>query len=275
MRKYLSVIVTVFIISCNSATSDQPTDQTATNPVVAGIPAPKDIAVNIIGIYPHDTSAFTEGLQFYNGKLYEGTGDYEASALQIEDLKTGKVEKKHTMGSADVFGEGIQVFKGKIYQLTWTNHIVNVYDENNIDKPIKTLQWPNEGWGMTNNGTDLILSDGTSNLYFVNADDFKIKSTLQVVDNLGPVDQINELEYVDGYVYANVWQTDYIIKIDPSNGHVVGKISLPDLIHQYAPALYIEGRTDVLNGIAWDSTTQKMYITGKRWPKLFELTLNN
>jgi glutamine cyclotransferase len=275
MRKYLSVIVIVFIISCNSSTSDQSADQTATNPVVAGIPAPKDITVNIIGIYPHDTSAFTEGLQLHNGKLYEGTGDYEASALQIEDLKTGKVEKKHTMGSADVFGEGIQVFKGKIYQLTWTNHIVNVYDENNINKPIKTLQWPNEGWGMTNNGTDLILSDGTSNLYFVNADDFKIKSTLQVVDNLGPVDQINELEYVDGYVYANIWQTDYIIKIDPSNGHVVGKISLPDLIHQYAPALYVEGRTDVLNGIAWDSTNKKMYITGKRWPKLFELTLNN
>jgi glutaminyl-peptide cyclotransferase len=275
MRKYLSILAAVLIISCNNSTSDQPADQTVTNPAPVGIPAPKDITINIIGIYPHDTSAFTEGLQLYNGKLYEGTGDYEASALQIENLKTGKVEKKHKIGTADIFGEGIQVFKGKIYQLTWTNHIVNVYDQNNIDKPIKTLQWPNEGWGMTNNGTDLILSDGTSTLYFVNADDFKIRSTIQVVDNLGPVDQINELEYVDGYVYANVWQTDYIIKIDPSNGHVVGKISLPDLIHQYAPSQYVEGRTDVLNGIAWDSTAKKMYITGKRWPKIFELTLNN
>jgi glutaminyl-peptide cyclotransferase len=274
MTKYLSILIAVLIISCNSSTTDQSADQTTTV-APSGIPAPKDITVNIIGIYPHDTSAFTEGLQFYNGKLYEGTGDYEASALQIEDPKTGKVEKKHKMGSPDIFGEGIQVFKGKIYQLTWTNHIVNVYDENDIDKPIKTLTWPNEGWGMTNNGTDLILSDGTSNLYFVNADDFKIKSTLQVVDNLGPVDQLNELEYIDGYVYANVWQTDYIVKIDPSNGHIVGKISLPDLIHQYAPAQYVEGRTDVLNGIAWDSANQKIYITGKRWPKVFEVSVNN
>ncbi|HMG83598.1 MAG TPA: glutaminyl-peptide cyclotransferase [Ferruginibacter sp.] len=274
MTKYLSILAAVAIISCNSASNNQPAQQTDTA-AASGIPVPKNITVNIIGMYPHDTSAFTEGLQFHDGKLYEGTGDYQASALQVEDIKTGKVEQKHTMGTANIFGEGIQVFKGKIYQLTWTNHFVNVYDENNIDKPIKTLQWPNEGWGMTNNGTDLIISDGTSNLYFVNPDDFKIISTLQVVDNLGPVDQINELEYIDGYVYANVWQTDYIIKIDPANGHIVGKISLPDLIHQYAPAQYIEGRTDVLNGIAWDSTTQKMYITGKRWPKIFEVTLNN
>jgi glutamine cyclotransferase len=275
MKKYLPAVVAIIIISCNTSTSNQSAEQPVVSTAVSGIPAPKNITANIIGIYPHDTSAFTEGLQLYNGKLYEGTGDYEASALQIEDVKTGKVEKKHKMGSANVFGEGIQVFKGKIYQLTWVNHFVNVYDENNIDKPIKTLQWPNEGWGMTNNGTDLIISDGSSNLYFVNPDDFKIKSTLQVVDNLGPVDQINELEYVDGFVYANVWQTDYIIKIDASNGHVVGKISLPDLLHQYAPGQYVEGRTDVLNGIAWDSANNKMYITGKRWPKVFEVTLNN
>ncbi|HTB51530.1 MAG TPA: glutaminyl-peptide cyclotransferase [Ferruginibacter sp.] len=275
MKKYLPIIAVIVLCSCNNtATDQQPVDNNVA-PVSSGIAAPKDITVNIIGIYPHDTSAFTEGLQLYNGKLYEGTGDYEASALQIEDLKTGKIEKKHKMGSADIFGEGIQVFKGKIYQLTWQNHFVNVYDQNNIDKPIKTLQWPNEGWGMTNNGTDLILSDGTANLYFVNPDNFKIESTIQVVDNLGPVTQINELEYIDGFVFANVWQTDYIIKIDPSNGHVVGKISLPGLIQQYAPNQYVEGRTDVLNGIAWDSTSKKMYITGKRWPKLFEVTVNN
>jgi glutamine cyclotransferase len=275
MNKYLSIALAVLIIGCNTSTSNPSAEQPVINPVTSGIPAPKNITVNVIGIYPHDTSAFTEGLQFYKGKLYEGTGDYDASALQIEDVKTGKVEKKHIMGTPDVFGEGIQAFKGKIYQLTWVNHFVNVYDENNINKPIKTFTWPNEGWGMTNNGTDLIISDGSANLYFVNPDDFKIKNTLQVTDNLGPVNQINELEYVDGFVYANVWQTDYIIKIDASNGHVVGKLNLPDMLHQYAPGQYVEGRTDVLNGIAWDSTTKKMYITGKRWPKMFEVILNN
>src|ERR1700744_1350313 len=146
MKKYFFLAAAVMIISCNNNTTDQPADQTAVTPAASGIPAPKTITANIIGIYPHDTSAFTEGLQFYNGKLYEGTGDYEASALQIEDPTTGKVEKKHKMGTADIFGEGIQVFKGKIYQLTWENHFVNVYDLNNINKPIKTLQWPNQGW---------------------------------------------------------------------------------------------------------------------------------
>ena len=233
------------------------------------------IAYTILAQYPHDTGAYTQGLQLYNGKLYEGTGDFINSSLRITDIKTGKVEKKHMIGTDSIFGEGITIFKGKLYQLTWQSNIVYVYDINNIEKPIKTFKWPYEGWGITNNGTDLIISDGSANLYFVNPDDFKVKSTIVVTDNsTAPIPELNELEYIDGFVYANVYQSDYIVKVDPSSGHVMGKIFFTGFPEQYFSNRIIPGRTDVLNGIAWDSTSKKMYITGKRWPMLFEINLN-
>jgi len=220
--------------------------------------------------YPHDTSAYTEGLQVYDGKFYEGTGMEGESKLQISDIKTGKVLDFRKYPDS-IFGEGIQVFKNKIYQLTWRNHIVYVYDIKNIKTPIKTFNWPYEGWGMTNNGTDLIISDGSSNLYFVNPDSFKIKKTMPVAHEGDLVANLNELEYINGYIYANVWQTNDIVKIDPSNGNVLGKIALTDLKAQYFANQVIPERTDVLNGIAYDSSTKKMYITGKRWPMVFEI----
>ena len=177
------------------------------------------------------------------------------------------------MGSAEIFGEGINIFKGKIYQLTWKNNIVYVYDLNNIDKPVKTFKWQYEGWGITNNGTDLIISDGTANLYFVDAETFRVKSTVAVTEDGVPVDSINELEYIDGFVYANVYGEDFIIKVDPASGHAIGKIDLPGLKEKYFPKEMTE-RTDVLNGIAYDSATKKLFITGKRWPKMFEIILN-
>ncbi len=274
MKKYFVIVGLTFLFACNNNPANSDTTETETTATV-GIAAPKNIAYSIISAYPHDSSSYTQGLELYHGKLYEGSGDFKNSALRIiADIKTGKVEKKHMMGSESIFGEGITIFNGKIYQLTWQSHIVYVYDVNNIDKPIKTFNWASEGWGMTHNNTDLIISDGvTANIYFVDPETFRIKSTLQVTDNAGPVESINELEYIDGYVFANVYLSDYIIKIDPANGHVVGKMSLPGLIGQYAPD-YNPKEGEVLNGIAWDSTTKKMYITGKKWPKLFEVSLN-
>jgi glutamine cyclotransferase len=148
-------------------------------------------------------------------------------SLRITDIKSGKVEHKHMMGTDKIFGEGITIFKDTIYQLTWQNNIVNVYTINNLDKPVKTFTWPYEGWGITHNNTDLIISDGSANLYFVNPADFKLKSSVQVTDNIGPIKLLNELEYIDGYIFANVFESDFIIKIDPANGHVVGRIDLP------------------------------------------------
>jgi len=273
MIKYLLFAVVILLAACNG--NEPKTEETTeTGTPANGLAAPKNISINIIGIYPHDTSAYTQGLEIYKGKLYEGTGDFETSSLRITDIKTGNVEHKHMMGSNKIFGEGITIFKDKIYQLTWQSHIVYVYDINNLDKPIKTFTWPYEGWGITHNATDLIISDGSSNLYFVNPDDFRIRTTVQVTDNAGPVESINELELIDGFVYANVYTQDIIVKIDPANGHVVGKIDLPGLKQQY---FYnqIGPRTDYLNGIAYDSTSKKIYITGKRWPKMFEATINN
>ncbi|MBX2934550.1 MAG: glutaminyl-peptide cyclotransferase [Ferruginibacter sp.] len=268
MSKYLFIAGLFFLAACNNNESNDFVDNS-----VKPVPVPA-INYTIIAAYPHDTSAYTQGLEFHNGKLYEGTGDFETSSLRITDATTGRVEKKHMMGTDSIFGEGITIFKNKVYQLTWESNIVYVYDINNLDKPIKTFKWPYEGWGLTNNGTDLIISDGTSNLYFVNPDDFRLKSTISVSNNSGPVDNINELEYVDGFVYANIYQTDKIIKIDPSSGHIVGVMEFPGMKEKYFADQNIPGRTDVLNGIAYDSTRKSFFITGKRWPKMFEIKLN-
>ena len=271
MKFYIVISALLILSACNDSGTATSTEE-ATKPVT-GITPPQNINFNIIGTYPHDSSAYTQGLEIHGGKLYESTGDYVNSSLRITDTKTGKVLQNHFMGTADIFGEGITIFKDRIYQLTWKNNLVNVYDLSNINKPVKTFTWSYEGWGITHNDTELIVSDGSANLFFVNPEDFKVKSTKQVVDNLGPVDRLNELEYVDGFVYANVYGSDIIIKIDPSNGHVVGVINLPGLIKQYSNG-FTPDENEVLNGIAWDSASKKMYITGKHWPKMFELTLN-
>lgn len=270
MKLFPALFALLLLASCtNNSNENENEGSSSPGTTVSGIPAPQNIALNIIAVYPHDTSAYTQGLEIYQNKMYESTGDFQNSSLRITDIKTGKVEQKHMMGSASIFGEGITVFKDKIYQLTWKNHIVNVYDIKDINKPIQTFTWPYEGWGITHNNTDLIISDGTSNLYFVNSEDFKLKSTVQVRDDVGPIGSINELEYIDGFVYGNIYGDNVIVKIDPSNGHVVGKIFLPGLIQQYSKG-YIPDEEDVLNGIAWDSASKKLYITGKRWPKMFE-----
>jgi len=262
----------LLLASCDPSTStpDDPGGSTAS----IGIPPAKTIAVNIQKQYPHDTSAYTQGLVLHNGKLYEGTGDFENSSLRITDITTGKVIEQFKMGTDKVFGEGITIFNNKIYQLTWQNRVVNVYDVKNIKQVVQTLAWPHEGWGITHNGTDLFISDGTSNLYRVNPTDLKVKTTIQVVDESGPVSYLNELEFIHGHVWANVYQTDMIVKINPENGHVVGRVNLPGLAQQYFPAEIKPDRTDVLNGIAYDSANKKIYFTGKRWPRMFEATFS-
>ena len=269
MKRYFALLTIVLFTACTG--SDKPDHDETVDVKREIVAAPAALNFSISAQYPHDTSSYIQGLQFYKGKLYEGSGDYANSSLRVTDIKTGKVEKKHMMGTEKIFGEGITIFKDKIYQLTWESHDVYVYDIKNIDKPVKTLRWPYAGWGITNNGNELIISDGTSNIYFVD-DSMNVKNTLQVKDNAGFVTYLNELEFIDGFIYANVYLTSSIVKIDPANGHVVGRLVLPDLMKQYAPD-YTPAEGEVLNGIAWDSATKKMYITGKRWPKMFEGTI--
>lgn len=270
MKKYSAIISLIILAACNNPGKGEGEGVTDTS-FVTKTPI---LQYTVMAEYPHDTSAYTQGLEFYNGKLFESTGDYNNSSLRITDYKTGKVEKKHMIGTDKIFGEGITIFKNKIYQLTWESNIVYVYDVNNIDKPIQTFKWPYEGWGLTNNGTDLIISDGTAKLYFVNPDDFRLKSTVGITENGSPVYQINELEYIDGFVFANIYQKDIIVKIDPSSGFVVGKMDFTGIKEKFFADKIVPDRTDVLNGIAYDSATKKFLVTGKRWPKMFELKFN-
>ncbi len=268
MNKYLPLFLIVLFGACTGNDKNPDIDDT-----VKPIPTPV-INYTVIAEYPHDTSAYTQGLEFHNGKLYEGTGDFETSSLRITDGRTGKVEKKHMMGTDSIFGEGITIFNGKIYQLTWESNIVYVYDVNNIDKPIKTFKWPYKGWGLTHNETELITSDGTANLYFVNPEDFKLKRTMSVTEKGSPVMYLNELEMIDGFIFANIYQSDEIVKIDSESGFVIGKMALPGIIQKFAPDYKPKPQDEVLNGIAYDSTKKTLFITGKRWPKMFELKLN-
>ncbi|RYD77802.1 MAG: glutaminyl-peptide cyclotransferase [Sphingobacteriales bacterium] len=270
MKRFFALSILALGISCNN--NSESSDPSITPPV-SGIPAPATIAFSIISEFPHDTSAYTQGLELYKGKMYESTGDWENSTLRITDHKTGKVEQKHSMGTKEIFGEGITILRDTLYQLTWESNVVYVYGVNNINKPIKTFKWPYDGWGITNNGTDLIISDGSSNIYFVNPADFTIKNTLAVQSNKGPIDNINELEYVGGVIYANIYQTNAIIKIDPESGHVKGILNFPANFEATEKANN-PGRADVLNGIAYDSTNKSFYLTGKRWSKMFEVKMN-
>ena len=275
IRKFLAGATLLFLFSCNNSSSPS-YDNSLPAPKVNNIPPPADIMYKVDAVYPHDPKAYTQGLEFYKGKLYEGTGEWGTSNLRIVDIKTGQIEKNYLIPDTSIFGEGITIFKNKIYQLTWQNHKIFVYNLNDISHPITTLTWNRQGWGATNDGTNIIISDGSSHLYFVQPDEnkkeMKINKILTVADNTGEVDSLNELELINGYIYANRWLTNDIVKIDTANGYVVGRMDLTGLLQQYDPGVQVSGDA-VLNGIAYDSTTKKLYITGKDWPKMFEMQL--
>ena len=277
LKNLFTIILLFLAASCNNGSSN---NEEIDNSIVteSNLPTPQPITFSVDSVYPHDKAAFTQGLQFYNGKLYEGTGEPNQSSLRIVDIKSGIPEKKYTIPDPKIFGEGVTIFNNKIYQLTWQNNKVFVYNINNIYKPVETLNWKYEGWGITNDGKNLIISDGSDKLYYVLPNEvtkeMKTLKILSVADNRGIVDSLNELEYINGYIYANRWYTNEIVKIDTANGHVVGKLNMTGLLQQYAPD-YRSNEADVLNGIAFDSTTKKLYVTGKNWPKMFQIRLNN
>ena len=221
----------------------------------------------IINTYPHDRKAFTQGLVFEKGVLYEGTGLYGESGLRKAALESGEVLQTHRLPD-QFFGEGITIYDNKIIQLTWKSKIGFVYDKDSFQL-LKTFEYPTEGWGITHDGRQLIMSDGTATLYFLNPETFKETDRIEVSDPAGPVVHLNELEFIQGEIYANVWQTDCIAKIDPATGSVKGWILLTGLLNfqDYAQSV------DVLNGIAYDNETDRIFVTGKLWPKLFEIKI--
>ena len=217
-----------------------------------------------INAYPHDPQAFTQGLLFKDGFLYEGTGLNGRSSLRRTMLETGKVMKVHNLPQ-EFFGEGITVHGDKIIQLTWKTRIGFVYDKDSF-KLLKTFSYPTEGWGITNDGKQLIMSDGTAYLYFLDPETFKETGRVEVLDGNTPVTRLNELEYVRGEVFANVWLTDRIVKIDPRTGKVKGWIDLEGL-----SPIKDGDKMKALNGIAYDAKDDRLFVTGKLWPKLYEI----
>jgi glutaminyl-peptide cyclotransferase len=218
----------------------------------------------IIHTYPHDAGAFTQGLVYYDGFLYEGTGLNGKSSIRKVELSTGKVLQKADL-LAGYFGEGITLWKDKLIELTWQTKIGFVYDRVSF-KQLRTFNYNREGWGLTHDGKRLIMSDGSATLYFWDPETFKEIDHLDVVDNGSPVTFLNELEYIHDEIYANVWQTDRIARISPKTGHVLAWIDLSDVL---PPAE--RSRDNVLNGIAYDAKQNRLFITGKNWPKLFEI----
>jgi glutaminyl-peptide cyclotransferase len=221
----------------------------------------------IINVWPHDPDAFTQGLEFHDGKLFESTGQEGKSSLRSVDPETGRVLKKVDVPSP-FFAEGITLLNGKIYQLTWQHQLGFIYDSENFQKTGQ-FAYQGEGWGLTNDGHSLILSDGTNRLRFLDPDSFKVTKTIAVVDGKTPINEINELEYVRGEIYANIWHSDKIVIISPQTGRVAGWIDLTGLL----PPNDVHDDEAVLNGIAYDEQTARLFVTGKLWPKLFEIKI--
>ncbi|MGB6353384.1 MAG: glutaminyl-peptide cyclotransferase [Steroidobacteraceae bacterium] len=222
----------------------------------------------ITHVYPHDPTAFTEGLFYLNGFLYESTGLEQHSSIRKVRIKTGEVLQKIDI-PAQYFGEGIVNWQGHLISLTWKSQVGFVYDLKTF-KLQRQFTYPGEGWALTRNDKQIIMSDGTPELRFLNPETLAETGTVQVTLEGKPLRNVNELEWVQGEIYANVWQTNWIVRIEPHSGRVVGLINLSGLLK---PSDIVEGQTDVLNGIAYDAKDDRLFVTGKNWPKLFEIRL--
>ena len=227
--------------------------------------ASADDSYRVLDAYPHDEQAFTQGLVFVDGHLYESTGLKGHSSLREEDLETGRILKFQEVPSND-FGEGLTNWGNTLIQLTWQAHTAFVYDRATFHL-LRTFQYQGEGWGLTQDGKNLILSDGTATLRFLDPATFREVRRIVVKDRGAPVTQLNELEFIHGQIYANIWHSNRIARISPASGQVLGWINLAGLL----PAGLLSNPEAVLNGIAYDTAHDRLFVTGKLWPKLFEI----
>ncbi|MEO8260752.1 MAG: glutaminyl-peptide cyclotransferase [Acidobacteriota bacterium] len=217
--------------------------------------------------YPHDATAFTQGLEYLGGDLYESTGLNGRSSIRKVKLETGKVLRQRAI-SPDHFGEGFTIWKSALIELTWQSQIAFVYDRDTF-APRRMFSYTGEGWGLTHDATSLIMSDGTADLRFLDPETFRERRRVTVTDGGRPVARLNELEYVNGQVFANIWTTDDIVRIDPVSGRVLGRIDLRGLLADSPTP------SDVLNGIAYDQSGDRLFVTGKLWPRLFEIKIRS
>ena len=281
MKRTLALLTSALLVllyACNENSQNVAEDSSSSSTQIA---EPAQLTYTVLNAYPHDTAAFIQGLEVFKGGFLESTGLFKRSTLRTVDIKSGKASKMIKNDDA-IFAEGITVFNDTIYQLSWENHKVFLYAAKDLSK-IGELPWSNEGWGITHDDKQLIISDGSDKLYFVQPGTLKLNKVISVSDNLGAVNNLNELEMVNGFVYANRWQYDYILKIDPTTGFVVGRLNMQDFLKRNSKKdlsyLTQKGSTAeesgaVLNGIAYDKEKNIFYITGKLWPEVFEVKVD-
>lgn len=264
------VILLAIVLLAFGCTSPAAPDGRSSSGATSGMTFPPSVVrytYDLLNVYPHDEGAFTQGLAFADGILYEGTGRRGESSLRAVELQTGDNLKRVSLPD-EYFGEGISVWDNTIVQLTWKSGVGLVYDRHEF-RQIDEFTYDTEGWGITYDGERLIMSDGTSRLHFLDPATYSVEEVVEVTDGDSPVTRLNELEYINGLVFANVWKTDRIALIAPTDGRVVGWLDLAGLLEsqQAAPG------ADVLNGIAYDSENDRLFVTGKLWPWLFEIRI--
>ncbi|CAA9401231.1 MAG: Glutamine cyclotransferase [uncultured Pyrinomonadaceae bacterium] len=283
MRFFLLITFAVFAASCkNNTSANRPnvnnnSAANANKTVAAPAPAADKIPVytyEIVNTFKHDPKAFTQGLVYENGFLYESTGQTGESTLRKVELESGKVLQKHDVDD-DIFAEGMTILNGKIYQITWQDGVCFVYDLKNF-KLLEELKYNGEGWGLTNDGTNLIMSDGTHIIKFLDPQTLKTVRALPVFQETGkPLFKINELEYVKGEIWANIWHSEeigkpnHIARIDPNSGKLLGWINLQGI----SPDDVARDEENTLNGIAYDAGGDRIFVTGKNWKNLFEIKI--
>ncbi len=258
IQPYAYLLAGTILISSCTPTKDQ---KAAVDPL--------EINYVIRSVWPHDTEAFTQGLLIHKGELYESTGQNGSSWIGIVDINTGVATKKVTLDER-YFGEGIAILNNKIYQLTYTTKVGFVYSLPDFKK-LKEWTYESQGWGLTHDNVNLIMSDGSNKLHYLDTTTQQIIKSVAVTDEQGAVKNLNELEFIEGYIYANVWQTNKIVKIDPATGKVVGRFDLSALANDARKA---SPQVDVLNGIAWHPDTRSFLVTGKHWPHVYILKID-
>lgn len=261
----------LFIIACNPEKPIEKNSKTIEQAMPSKIV--ETINFSVVNKYPHDVNSFTEGFLFHDNKLFESTGSPEnipqtKSLFGSVDLATGKIDVKAELDKRFYFGEGIVFINDKVCQLTYTNQTGFVYDAKTFKKMNQFTYANKEGWGMTTDGKSIIMSDGTNELTYLNPNDFSVIKKMAVTQNNYALDYLNELEYINGFIYANVWMTHYIVKIDPATGEVLGQMDLTDLFNQ---ARQINPYSAETNGIAYDSVSDKILVTGKMWPTIYQI----
>jgi len=255
------------LAACGKSVADKSPSVLSAPPSAQTSSAPVKYGYEVVATWPHDPKAFTQGLVFRNGDFLESTGLKGESTLRDVDLKTGRVLKQVSVPS-QYFAEGLAVVGDQAFQLTWQNGKGFVYDVDTF-RLEKEFAYDGEGWGLATDGHSLILSDGTSRIRFLDPTTFRVVRTINVTADGKPIDQLNELEWINGEIFANVWQTNEVVRIDPESGRVRGVIDFSGLLNP----LDRGPETDVLNGIAYDAAGDRLFITGKRWPKIFEVRL--